>query len=665
MTTTVKNMARTSLRLFKAVVLNKHLAYDPKKGREIKELQNQLLSVGVFIEPSALLNAEAKASDIKAIAEELYGVKLAKINSTFYKTFEEMQSKSAFELFIDQVVHYGSTYGEIDAFKNHGDIYEPIELDESAVAELQKFVKKFTILEGITVDELTEKVNTLFNSGIALNSDDVKDLMELVNYYKLPIDYTLVKNKEVAVILAEQYGIMPVNFDEFMRLVFKQVTGSTLLVKDRFAKHLFEAMSTNKANELAEMFTAYIKQFGLKQVTANVMRYRKFVLLIRKKASQKYNKLFNVITKRSKTDKKPRVNAVMNNVANPTISLEKLEESAKNATPFQIVRAINALQERELVAGESDVKMFYRIRNGKTWLATKDFDRGEASIINERIALLTNILVDKVGHNVDKKVVFAPINYAIPVSTKQYVSDATPEYTTVHVNGDLKIGVAWDKSADLDLHARTLSGRSLGWNSSYANNGVYYSGDMTRLNQHGFAAEYMLFEHGKMKEPALVTISPYSIRTSEDFSYDLIVADDNRKIGNDKVKDLMTTYQNIVYKDKISVNPNLSRELALVIPTDNGFDVILTNGTSSIGHNVPRGEVQDTVLAIVNRKNDSRYKLHDLLGDVAKDAVVFLDKQAMLDYLDTNELTLDDVLDLSYESMTQDTLIGLLSEETK
>lgn len=663
--TSVKNMTCTTLRLFKAVVLNKNLEYKAEKGKEIKELQNQLLSVGVFIEPSTLLNAEAKAADIKELAEELYSVKLAKINSTFYKTFEEMQSKSEFELLIDQLVHYGSTYGEIDAFKNHGDIYEPKALNESAIAELQKFVKKFTILEGITIDELTEKVNTLFNSGIALNSDDVEDLMELVNHYKLPIDYALVKNKEVATLLAEKYGIMPANFDEFMRFVFKRVTGSTLLIKDPLKKYAFEHMQQTKADEVAEMFTAYIKQFGLKQVTENVMRYRKFVLLIRKKASQKYNKLFNVITKRSKTDKKPRVNAVMNNVANPTISLQKLEESAKKATPFQIVRAINALQERELVTGETDVKMLYRIRNGKTWLTTKDFDKGDASLIKERIALLTNILVDKVGHNVDKKVIFAPINYAVPVSTKQFVSDATPEYTTIHVDGDLKIGVAWDKSADLDLHARTLTGVSLGWNSSYSNQGVYYSGDMTRLNQQGFAAEYMLFEHGKATEPALVTISPYSIRTDEDFSYDLIVSNDKQKIDRGEVKNLMTTYQNIVYKDKISVNPNLSRELALVIPTDNGFDVILTQGTSSIGHNVPRSEVQDTILQIVNRKNDSRYKLHDLLGDVAKDAIVFLDKQALLDYLDANELSIDDVLDLSYESMTQDTLIGLLSEETK
>ena len=663
--TTVNKVTKTTLRLFKAVVLNKNLVYKPEKDQEIKDLQNQLLSVGVFIEPSVLLNAEAKATDIKKLAEELYGVKLAKINSTFYKTFEEMQSKSDFELFVDQVLHYGSTYGQIDAFKNHGDIYEPNALDENAVTELQKFVKKFTILEGITVDELTEKINTLFNSGIALNSEDVKELMNVVNYYKLTIDYTLVKNKEVAVILAEQYGIMPANFDEFMRLVFKQVTGSTMLVKDRLTKHAFEYLQPTKANELAEMFNAYIKQFGLRQVTENVMRYRKFVLLIRKRANQKYNKLFNVITKRSKIDKKPRVNAVMNNVANPTISLQKLEESAKKATTFQIVRAINALKERELVLGKDDVKMLYRIRNGKTWLATKDFGRGTASLIKERIALLTDILIEKVGHNVDKNIVFAPINYAMPVSTKQFVSDATPEYTTIHVDGDLKIGVAWDKNADLDLHARTLTGESLGWNSYYRRKGIYYSGDMTRLNKYGFAAEYMLFEHGVFKEPALLTISPYSVYTRDEFSYDLIVSNDNEKIKSNEAKNLMTTYQNIVYKDKISVNPHHSRDLALIIPKDNGFDVILTNSTSLIGNGVPHAEIQDTILEIVNRKNDSRYKLHDLLSDANKDTIVFTDKQALLDYLDANELSLDDVLDLSYESMTQDTLVGLLSKETK
>ena len=188
---------------------------------------------------------------------------------------------------------------------------------------------------------------------------------------------------------------------------------------------------------------------------------------------------------------------------------------------------------------------------------------------------------------------------------------------------------------------------------------------MTRLNKHGFAAEYMLFKRNEFNEPALVTISPYSIRTSEDFSYDLIVSNDAKKLDREKIKDLMTTYQNIVYKDKISVNPRNSRDLALVIPSDNGFDVVLTNSTSLIGHHVPHDEIQDTILEIVTRKNESRYKLHDFVSDANKDAVVFTDKQALFEYLDANELSMDDVLDFSYESMTQDTLIGLLSEEAK
>ena len=123
-------------------------------------------------------------------------------------------------MFVDQILHYGSTYGEITWLQNHGDIYEPETLDNDTIVELQTKAKAFTIIEGITETELEDKINTLFSSGIALKSEDIADLMKLASHYTLEINPDTVANKEVQAILGATYGVLPRDFDAFMRVVF-------------------------------------------------------------------------------------------------------------------------------------------------------------------------------------------------------------------------------------------------------------------------------------------------------------------------------------------------------------------------------------------------------------------------------------------------------------
>lgn len=645
----------TILRLFKAVVVKDHQTYN--NMAEVKRIKDALFLRGIFIDEDTLTHLDVSAMPMDELvrdADALYGVNLMKLNSSFYKTFSEMQSKSDFELFVDQILHYGSTYGEITWLQNHGDIYEPETLDNDTIVELQTKAKAFTIIEGITETELEDKINTLFSSGIALKSEDIADLMKLASHYTLEINPDTVANKEVQAILGATYGVLPRDFDAFMRVVFYKVTGTTLVIKDILRKDQFLTMDTLKADAIAQLFIDYRNHYGIKAITENIMRYRKYILYIRKNASDRFNKFFNFILKQSKVDKKPRAKSVMANVVDSSVTVDMLTKSAENATIFQIVRAINVINERLSSYGQDAVPVEYRIRNGYSWITEKSFNVN-SSDLQVKLYTLVAILRAKTNANFKDKVVFAPIDYKVPTSTKTFVTNATPELTRIHVPGNVKIGVAWSKDADIDLHVRTIEGNSLGWNSGYHDSGVYYSGDLTALNSHGFAAEYMLFKD--YKGTAILNAHPFNLRGNSELPLDIVISKDN---GHSGIKsDVMATFDDIVFHDKLTVEPHKALSFAVVTKVEDGYDIILSSASEFGNHvHVPNMNTQDMRLQILKRKADTSIGIHDFA--ILNGAVVTTDKAEFDAYVKENEVDEDNIIDLSPETMTQDKLIELL-----
>lgn len=645
----------TTLRLFKAVVVKDHQTYN--NMAEVKRIKDALFLRGIFIDEDTLAHLDVSAMPMDEIVREadtLYGVNLMKLNSSFYKTFSEMKSKSDFELFVDQILHYGSTYGEITWLQNHGDIYEPETLDNDTIVELQTKAKAFTIIEGITETELEDKINTLFSSGIALKSEDIADLMKLASHYTLEINPDTVANKEVQAILGATYGVLPRDFDAFMRIVFYKVTGTTLVIKDKLRKDQFLTMDTLKADAIAQLFIDYRNHYGVKAITENIMRYRKYILYIRKNASDRFNKFFNFILKQSKVDKKPRVKSVMANVVDSNVTVDMLTKSAENATIFQIVRAINVINERLSGYGQDTVPVEYRIRNDYSWITEKSFNVN-SSDLQVKLYTLVAILRAKTNANFKDKVVFAPIDYKVPTSTKTFVTNATPELTRIHVPGNVKIGVAWSKEADIDLHARTIEGDSLGWNSSYRDGGVYYSGDLTALNSHGFAAEYMLFED--YKGTAILNAHPFNLRGNSELALDIVISKDTNRSGIKS--NVMTTFDDIVFHDKLTVEPRKALSFAVVTKVEDGYDIILSSASEFGNHvHVPNMNTQDMRLQILKRKADTSIGIHDFA--ILNGAVVTTDKAEFDAYVKENEVDEANIIDLSPETMTQDKLIELL-----
>jgi len=83
----------------------------------------------------------------------------ANYNATFYKEWNDVLSKSRFELFIDQLRHYASTYGA--DFKQEGNGWVP---NDGGLCPRFEDLK---VIEPITANELAKKCFDVLKSGIA------------------------------------------------------------------------------------------------------------------------------------------------------------------------------------------------------------------------------------------------------------------------------------------------------------------------------------------------------------------------------------------------------------------------------------------------------------------------------------------------------------------
>ena len=105
-------------------------------------------------------------------------------NTTFYSTWEDVKSKDRLELFIDQVLHYMSTYWTDYEWKP----YIPNNQDFPEVN-----FKEFKQIKSTTQEEIIDKCDWLLKSWIALNEETINDLFKIYDrYYYIP-DIDIVK----------------------------------------------------------------------------------------------------------------------------------------------------------------------------------------------------------------------------------------------------------------------------------------------------------------------------------------------------------------------------------------------------------------------------------------------------------------------------------------
>lgn len=403
------------------------------------------------------------------------------LNKTFHKSWLKIKNSTRYELFIDQIKHYLSTYGS--DFKD--EVYIPDE-----VLEIDGLKLKFKVVKAYTKDEIIAKSLSLLQSGIALKEDTINDIISILVD---ELDYTFtgdegIRNKEAIIKIADLYGVLPSDTMEFFRYIIYRTTGESLLIKNHA---MIKKIKDSNYNPSAQF-----KQFGLVKLSTIFNRFKPLFLAFKSKCPATINK----ISKLSKKHHKGLLSNPLNEVTS-RIFVETDNHWLDNATPFALFKALSACWTR--MNGQDT--FVYRVRNGKSFAKSNLTD---VYVSERNYNYILNYI--KGRFDLTGKKIFIPedVEYALPTSEKMYVGNIP---TGSRFYGDaLAVGIYWKNSwgaRDLDLSGLNIGGK-VGWNSNYKQGGsLYFSGDIT--NAPNGAVEYLYANRG-LTEPTLVMNNVFS-----------------------------------------------------------------------------------------------------------------------------------------------------------
>ena len=490
-------------------------------------------------------------------------------NSTFYKTFEDVTSKSRFELFIDQVLHYASTYGT----DYQGEAYVPNEDYKDTIVFT---FDKYKVITAVSKEEMCNKCINLFYSGIALKqetiiacADFLFDCVAAKEFNSANIDVDKIQNREALVVVCSKFGKYPNNAISLFRYIVYAATNETLLIKNRTLiekiKNSCNAFNFRNLTEkqivaLSTIFFRYKPLFLAFKCTMN---------------SPIINKIRRLAEKNHKPLKVGALECILNAdyldkyaTGEVYIDTDRLNAELENCTNFKLIRLIQTLVEKTVLLmacmennGVAENKNMYIVRNGKVFFKNSEMKYNPeqiCNIINVLKILKTAIkskLIENLKSNIEegKTATYIPLeglNIACPVSEKNFVGNY-PNGSFYEVKDNNILGIFWKNewgTRDFDLSFQDINGNRVSWNTSYYNRGsnnsdVVYSGDMTDANPH--ATECIKFSN--TTQNGIFAINRYN--GSEGSKFEMFMSQ-SEMFDHNKVKTLpyMVDPNTIVFK---------------------------------------------------------------------------------------------------------------------
>ncbi len=522
--------------------------------RQSKEAEPFVSEDGYVISPGALWAKNQIIDYYKK--EKLTGNDL---NKTFHKSWAKIKNSSRFELLVEQITHYMSTYGS----NFQDEIYIPPELLEVPDLKL-----KYRVIKSYTKDEMIEKSLDLLKSGIALAEETLDGLLTIL-VDELDYEFTGkegIRNKEAIVKIADMYQIYPDNSVEFFRYVIYRTADTSLLIKSKDLINLIKGSSYNP--------TKVFKEYGLVKLSEIFNRFKPLFLAYKSKCP----KTINRISKLSKKYHKPLVSNSLNEATQRLLVKEDLGW-LDNATPFALFKALSACFTRS----QGQDAFVYRIRNGKSWVKENKIKK-KVNKLNYEFIL--GYLKDK--YSLEGKTFYIPkdVDYALPTSEKMFVGNIP---TGTRFSGKkMAVGIYWEDAwgaSDLDLSGLNIGGK-VGWNSSYNQDGgsLMFSGDITSAPNG--AVEYLYANKG-LDEPTLVLNNVYW--GDHDSGYKIIIG------RGDKINKSYMMDPNKLFAEVKCESVQTNTILGIFIPEKDRQTFVLLN--FGAGHSRVSGYSETTTIA--------------------------------------------------------------------
>lgn len=492
-------MDKALLKLFSGVRVN-----DVQEHAMPDEILERTVRNGYVLSPLIPLS-----DSLLDTIESVVGLSGEKLNASFHKSWLVIQEASIEQLVIQQILHYFTTYG----FESLGIYNEQIVHIPNEVLELPKSVDRIplVVIRAINDTEIVEEIIKL-GSGIALASDTLWDIMTIVEKGKYDSKFVVhIKNRELKSALNDLYGIVPAEPEAFLRHVISKLTDETLLIKNDYMIEKIKGSSGKFLDELLkdapdDLASIFFRFKPLFLAMKSISRNKTFFNRLRKKA----NKLHKPLPP-------DYMNSVTTQLKQGNFDEKEFEKRLKKASVFRKIRLAYALQFRK----ESPDSIVYQVRNGKGWAT--DF-----AWIGGDVDLVLNLTLDSIAKNitVKGKVLFIPngIHYALPATEKQFTGNF-PTGTYITVPNDLIVGVHWadtEKRVDLDL-SLVSANTKIGWDASYRNQNVLFSGDMTAAPN---GASELFYLKQANENPYALMLNYYNFSKQDEVEAKIVVANE-------------------------------------------------------------------------------------------------------------------------------------------
>lgn len=417
------------------------------------------------------------------------------VNTTFYKSWTDVTDRNRFELLLDQLAHYASTYGT----DHKGIAYVP-----NDVAAKLDFTDCKVIMP-ISTLEIQTKIQAMLESGIAMKQETIESCISLIKEFNLGISLENVKNKEALILLCDSLGLVPTSSTEMIRYLIYKATGETLVINSP------EVLDSIK-NASNLNITDLVLKFGLEELSSVFYRYKRIFLAF-KKANKDNTWIVNRLRRRAKVNHKPMPQSFWNNILSDTSLLPQLESRLPKLNNFRKIALLQSIAERKKNTGVLPV----RVRNGKLFITERsDKDHSHLNLIYQ---MIYDSLVSSLSKKATTVTFPKGINLTLPTSEKAFIGNI-PFGSWVDTDVDTIVGINWreeDGLRDLDLSASLLNGERIGWNSKFytGDKTMVYSGDMTSANPE--ATELFYCQNGAMD--SVIKTNLYSGENGSEYNF--------------------------------------------------------------------------------------------------------------------------------------------------
>ena len=392
----------------------------------------------------------------------------ADLNSTFYKRWEDVKSRSRWQLFLDQVRHYATTYG------SGYDPSQPRYIPNDG-AETPDF-SHYTLISPISGDELFERCLALLTSGAALRNDTLLPLCEVVaeRWKSAPESASIgdIRNREASAILYKCLGRRPEDPVELLRFILFEATGSAILIKS--PRRMEEIRAASGSFDFNTLSVAEIEALA-----TCFYRFKAIFMALRAPLNRP---VINRIRRLAPRLHRPFAAGFWEGLLAGDATAGDVARKVGEIDNFKIVRLIQAIRERLLLTAVGSHRLFL-IRNGKLFL--KPSGAPIPALQRERLREILAVLEDALSANLSPracKVRFPDsLSLACPSSERNFVGNI-PFGSSYRLRGDNFFCIYWRNewgARDFDLSMVTFSGRKTGWNADYNTSDTLYSGDMT------------------------------------------------------------------------------------------------------------------------------------------------------------------------------------------